>query len=185
MITHNFFNWCIKAHADTNQYYDEYLPYEFHLRLVHKVAKQFEHIWKHPIYTFSVIECGCFSHDIIEDARKSYNDVFKAAVKEFSEFTDGEKISRHIADLTFALSTEKGKNRNERANDKYYEGIRNTDGATFIKLCDRIANVEYGLLTNSEMPKIYRKEQSHFKENLYTEEYKEMWDYLDSLFLKA
>lgn len=31
----------IKAHHDTNHYYDDYLPYEFHLRMVSKAAKDF------------------------------------------------------------------------------------------------------------------------------------------------
>jgi hypothetical protein len=33
--------WCIEQHQNTNHFYDTYLPYEFHLRMVAKVAKDF------------------------------------------------------------------------------------------------------------------------------------------------
>lgn len=33
--------WCIKQHEETNHFYDKYLPYEFHLRMVAKVANDF------------------------------------------------------------------------------------------------------------------------------------------------
>ena len=69
-----------------------------------------------------------------------------------------------IADIVYACTNEKGKNRDERANDKYYEGIRTTSYAPFIKLCDRLANVRYSTLfdVNSKMAKVYKKEHEHF-----------------------
>ena len=33
--------WCIEQHTKTNHWYDEYLPYEFHLRMVAQAAKDF------------------------------------------------------------------------------------------------------------------------------------------------
>ena len=33
--------WILKQHTETNHMYDTYLPYEFHLRMVKNVAKQF------------------------------------------------------------------------------------------------------------------------------------------------
>lgn len=81
-----------------------------------------------------------------------------------------------IAELVYAVTNEKGRNRAERANDKYYEGIRNTEHATFVKLCDRIANIEYG--GKSDM---YAKENINFKRKLYDAKYDEMFDFIDWL----
>jgi (p)ppGpp synthase/HD superfamily hydrolase len=68
-----------------------------------------------------------------------------------------------VAEITYALTNEKGKNRKERANAKYYKGIRETPYATFIKLCDRLANVSYSKSVNSKMIEAYQKEQGGFE----------------------
>ena len=83
------------------------------------------------------------------------------------------------------FTNEKGKNRKERANDKYYEGIRNTPGAVFVKLCDRIANVQYSKMTGSRMFDKYREENDNFviKLGFYdNHRYVEMFNYLNQLF---
>ena len=50
---------------------------------------------------------------------------------------------------------------------KYYEGIRNTAGAIFVKLCDRLANVKYSKDTNSRMLEVYKSEYSEFINALF------------------
>jgi hypothetical protein len=82
------------------------------------------------------------------------------------------------------LTNEKGKNRKERANAKYYEGIRNTPYAVFVKICDRIANVEYSKHSGSRMYDMYRKEFVDFIFELDPHgdsPYQEMIDYLRGL----
>ena len=180
-------NWCVLQHKNTNHYYDKYLPYEFHLRMVAQVYKDFEHIlpkdnyWDDPfdkggrddesVTWAEVIEPACWGHDLIEDTRCSYNDV-KSYLGTFS------------ADIIYACTNEKGKNREERGNDKYYEGIRNTKGAAFVKLCDRIANIQYSKLTKSRMFEMYKKENEKFVSSLNRDEYPTMFDYIESLFLE-
>jgi (p)ppGpp synthase/HD superfamily hydrolase len=113
-----------------------------------------------------------FGHDLIEDTRVSYNDVKKV-------------LGEDAADIIYALSNEKGKNRKERANDKYYTGIRNTPGAVFVKLCDRIANVQYSKMTGSSMFEKYKKENIDFMVGLgrrVGNAYEEMYQYLINLF---
>lgn len=161
--------WCILQHQDTNHYYDEYLPYEFHLRMVVNVCRKFWHLLPSKFTTLIDVENACWGHDLIEDARKSYNDVKKV-------------LGVTAADIIFAVSNEKGKTREEKANDKYYQGIRDTPGATFVKLCDRIANVQYGKLTNSGMFLKYEKENPHFLESIAADRYPEMKQYLINLF---
>lgn len=148
--------------------YDTYLPYEFHLRMVVNVYQRFKDILPsnieygtgdrviNPVAQLSVshvIHLACYGHDLIEDTRVSYNDVKKV-------------LGEGAADIIYAVTNEKGKNRKERANDKYYEGIRNTDGAVFVKLCDRIANVQYSKMTGSRMFEMYKKENEEFGEKL-------------------
>jgi len=188
--SHKVINWCIEQHTKTNHFYDTYLPYRFHLEMVDNVAEQFEHLLddKHDYFTGEEIKynrdntislreacrMATYSHDLIEDARVSYNDV-------------KDKLGYEAADIVYAVTNEKGKTRKDRANDKYYEGIRNTPGATFVKLCDRIANVQYSKLTKSRMFEMYKKENEHFMSQLaYIESgnhpYKTMFEYLINLF---
>lgn len=48
-----------------------------------------------------------------------------------------------VADIVYAVTNEKGKNRSERANEKYYQGIRENKLAVIVKICDRLANALY------------------------------------------
>jgi (p)ppGpp synthase/HD superfamily hydrolase len=117
---------------------------------------------------------AAWGHDLIEDTRNSYNDVMQV-------------LGQEAADIIYAVSNEKGKNRKERANDKYYEGIRNTPGAVFVKLADRIANVQYSKMTQSRMFEMYKKENDHFLMSLGFVEGQahplgEMCRYLEKLF---
>ncbi len=159
--------WCIDQHRKTNHFYDTYLPYEFHLRMVVQVCKEFANIYPNQ---WSDLELACWGHDLIEDARVSYNDCKQV-------------LGVYVADIIYAVSNEKGKNRQERANDKYYEGIRNTEGATYVKMCDRIANIQYSKLTKSKMFEMYKKENKQFVQQLYSDGYIVMFDYLDCLFV--
>jgi (p)ppGpp synthase/HD superfamily hydrolase len=157
--------WCIEQHRKTNHMYSEYLPYEFHLRMVAEVANDFKHLLDDTKDYFTGKETvrhdenkvtlrtaclrGVWAHDLCEDCRVSYNDV-------------KNKLGQEVADIVYAVTNEKGKTRAERANDKYYEGIRNTPGAVFVKLCDRIANVQYSKMTKSRMFEMYKKENTNF-----------------------
>lgn len=175
-----YINWCIEQHASTNHFYDKYLPYEFHLRMVDGVRKQFEHLIKNSsmkkdgdINSHAVIKRACWGHDLIEDCRVSYNDV-------------KQNLGYQAADIIYAVTNEKGKNRHERANDKYYQGIRDTPGAVFVKLCDRVANVQYSKMTRSRMFELYRDELDDFVVKLgydtNTHPLFEMFSYLINLF---
>lgn len=191
MISHDKKKWCFEQHEKTNHYYSEYLPYKFHLEMVANVFKQFSYLLdneldyytnqpilsikpdEHPITLRGACEIACYAHDIIEDTRNTFNDVKLV-------------LGLEVAEIVYALTNEKGKNRKERANDKYYVGIRNTKGATFVKLCDRIANVQFGKLTKTRQFEMYLKENDEFIEKLgYSpmgfHELKPMFEYLIEL----
>ena len=143
--------FAIEAHAKVNQQYDG-KPYSVHLCMVYSQAIQFiSHIPKHR--RDDVLN-AVWLHDTIEDCGLTYNDILKISNKE-------------VAEMVYAVTNEKGKNRQERANDKYYKGIRETEFATFIKLCDRLANVLYSRETDSRMLHVYRNENEEFLKHLF------------------
>lgn len=159
----------IKAHYDTNHYYDDYLPYEFHLRMVVKAAKDF--IYLIPADKIYTIISAAFLHDGIEDARLNYKSIEKATNKEVAE------IVRAVTNYG------RGRNRNERMPDFIYDDIKEVPYATFVKLCDRIANVQYSKMTGSDMFDKYKQEHTHFKAKLYIiGENEPVWEYLDDIF---
>jgi (p)ppGpp synthase/HD superfamily hydrolase len=162
-------NFAIKAHHDTNHYYDDYLPYEFHLRMVVKAAKDFIYlIPEDKIYT---VIAGCWTHDSVEDARQNYNSIKKITNTEVAE------IVRAVTNYG------RGRNRDERMPEFCYEDIRNTPYATFVKLCDRISNVQYSKMTGSDMFDKYKKEHTFFKTMLYIPGKNEpLWEYLNDMF---
>lgn len=171
----NKIDWIIKQHEDTNHKYDKYISYEFHLRMVVEVAKKFQNLITYS-KDLDAVMLGAWGHDLIEDTRVSYNDVKL-------------ELGEMAADIIYACTNEKGKNRKERANHKYYDGIRTTPYAVFVKLCDRIANVQYSKMSGSRMFEMYRKENPDFMaqlgfgpENNYLHEYADMFCYLSKLF---
>jgi len=155
-----------KAHGDTNHLYDGKPYADAHLAPVVAVFHRFKNLI--PSEDRDIVEGGCWTHDTIEDARKTLNDVRKACGPE-------------IAEIAYALTNEKGRNRKERANAKYYQGIRDTRYATFVKFCDRIANIEHGLTNGGHMVDGYRKEHSHFMDELYTPELQPMVEHMEKL----
>jgi (p)ppGpp synthase/HD superfamily hydrolase len=167
MIVEKAKKYAEQCHNSTNQMYDN-KPYTFHLQMVVDVANQFIHLI--PENLRADVIAGCWVHDCIEDCRQTYNDVVKAT-------------NQMVAEYAYALTNEKGKTREERANDKYYEGIRNLPYATFIKLCDRIANVLYSKQNQSEMFDKYVEEYSLFEKKLYEPQYSEMFDYIRNVII--
>ncbi|NBO22647.1 HD domain-containing protein, partial [bacterium] len=142
--------WCIEAHKIVNHMYGEH-PYEYHLNLVFKFAVQFIELLPETLRRDCLV--ASWAHDTIEDCRLTYNDVKKV-------------LGENVAEIVYALTNEKGKTRKERANDKYYEGIRNTPGAVYVKLCDRLANIHHSVSINSRMVDVYRKENVEFLHNM-------------------
>lgn len=138
--------FAIEAHASTNHTYDN-KPYSIHLTMVANIARKYIDII--PDQCQDEVLSACWLHDTIEDCRLTYNDL----KNEFGE---------NVAEIVYAVSNDKGKNRKERAGNKYYDGIRRTAWATFVKLCDRLANIQYSNETQSRMLQVYQKEQENF-----------------------
>lgn len=138
--------YAISRHEETNHLYDGHL-YKVHLGMVNAYAEKYIKII--PQKDRENTLAAAWTHDIIEDCRQTYNDVKNATNQE-------------IAELTYALTNNKGKTRNERANSKYYQDMAKVPGAQYLKLCDRMANYNYSLITGGPMLEKYREEMFDF-----------------------
>lgn len=160
--------YAIKCHSSTNHYY-EGIDYEYHLKMVVKAAHSFRYVLGNvPEEEWEKVIAACWCHDVIEDTRQTYNDV-------------KEVVGEDVADIVFALTNEKGKTRKERANDKYYEGIRATRFASFVKICDRIANVTHSVNSGSKMAEMYAREGDFFGQQLFNKALAPMFSHLNEL----
>lgn len=74
------------------------------------------------------------------------------------------------AEIVYALTNDKGRTRAERAGEKYYQGIRETPYAPFVKLADRLANITYSFThtneANNHMKGVYAQELPHFLQTI-------------------
>jgi (p)ppGpp synthase/HD superfamily hydrolase len=158
--------FALKAHADVNQMYRD-KPYSFHLEQCDMLFERFKHLL--PPEDVDDAHGGMWCHDTIEDTGKTFNDVKKAT-------------NETIAEYAYRLTNEKGRNRHERANEKYYREIKEYKHAAFDKLIDRIANITFSKINGDSMFKTYQKEHLFMVQHMYTEgKYEELWNALSNL----
>lgn len=150
-----------ELHQSVNQVYGDDLPYGYHLDMVVNGIRDFGHLVCAREEDVLPLFFGGYYHDSIEDARMTYNDVVKTARRFLTE----EQVLM-AAEIAYALTNDKGRNRAERAGEKYYQGIRETPYAPFVKLCDRLANITFscsGVNRDSlRMKEVYKAEMPHF-----------------------
>ena len=150
------------AHSDVNQFYGNGLPYSYHLDSVAEYVRRYGHLVCNLHQDVLPLMFGAYFHDSIEDARLSYNDVTKKAL----DIGLSDVQAYMGAEIVYALTNEKGRTREERANQRYYEGIRLTPYAPFCKMCDRLANLNFSAQqidkSNIHMLEVYRNELPHF-----------------------
>ena len=183
-MTQNEFQECVKKYAETieaikqsahqlhdhvNQTYDKTHPYGFHLDMVVDSVYQYGHEVCAEEKDVLPLFFGAYYHDSIEDARQTYNDV-KATARQYMD----EDQALMAAEIAYALTNDKGRTRAERAGEKYYQGIRETPYAPFVKLADRLANISYSFThcndANAHMKDVYRNELPHFLEAITSAE---------------
>ena len=156
-----------QLHEHVNQHYDKVHPYGFHLDMV--VDSVYKYGYEVCAEEKDVLPLffGAYYHDSIEDARQTYNDVTATARQYMNE-----QQTYMAAEIAYALTNDKGRNRAERAGEKYYQGIRETPYAPFVKLADRLANISYSFThrsdSNAHMKGVYQKELPNFLEAITT-----------------
>jgi (p)ppGpp synthase/HD superfamily hydrolase len=158
--------WIIDQHRSTNHKYGDE-EYDYHLQMAVYVFEEYAYTLE-DFGMYDDVLLATWGHDLIEDTRNNFNSIKQV-------------LGETAANIIYAVTNEKGKNRKERANDKYYDGIRETKGANFVKLCDRIANVKYSKRTEGNLLEMYRKENEHFMRAIDAHKYPEMTEHLKNL----
>ena len=157
-----------ELHQSVNDTYGDNLPYGVHLDMVAEGVSRYGHLVCVCEEDVVPLFFGSYFHDSIEDARTTYNDVMKIALRWMTE-----KQAQMATEIVYAVTNDKGRTRTERAGEKYFEGIRKTPYAPFVKLCDRLANVTYSCSTDNDrdsdrMKAVYKSEMSTFLPSLYS-----------------
>jgi hypothetical protein len=161
--------YAFKCHEEVNQSYDG-MPYSFHLDMVDAVIVQFQHLISSK-ERIPIVRAGGRCHDLLDDARQNYNDVKR-------------ETNVEVAELAYAMKDHKGRNRKERHNADYFNGLIAIEDGVYLKLADRIANIKHSKKRNSRMITVYREEAGYFAEMMHLEnypQYKEMIDYMNEL----
>ena len=136
-------------------------PYTKHLKDVVSVLKSF------GIVESSLL-AAAWLHDAVEDTPLT----IEAVQAEFGA---------DVASLVYAVTTEPGKNRKER-NAKTYPKIKAIKEAVYLKLADRIANVQASIESSPQKLKMYQKEFPEFKAALKQPGVADnMWLFLEEL----
>jgi (p)ppGpp synthase/HD superfamily hydrolase len=156
--------------VECNQKYNKTLPYSFHLQMVEAQAELFKKLIPVDEPYYSAVWIGISGHDSVEDCRVTYSDI-------------RELFGKEAAEIIYLCTENKGRNRADRKSDKWFEDLKTNDLAIFVKLCDIIANVKFSLLTNSSMFNKYKLEYfAKVKPHLYSDDYKDMFEYLEKMF---
>ena len=142
---------------DDQKYGDN--PYVYHLERVLRNVKTYESFYGDDPELMRALEMSAIFHDTLEDVTGyTYNDLKKDARVVFSD----EFYVNMVAEIVYACTNNKGRTRAERAGEEYYEGIRKTGYAPFVKACDRLANIEFAKSQGSSMYKKYIQEMPEF-----------------------
>lgn len=135
--------FAVRAHA-AQKYGDG--PYEIHLRHAVRVLEE-EGLSQSP-----VLQAATWLHDTVEDTNTSLEEI-------------DIRFGAEVKDIVWRVTDEPGANRKERKL-KTYPKIQGHRGATIVKLCDRIANVEASK-TNPSKLDMYLKEYPDFRTHLF------------------
>lgn len=158
----------VMLHHKVRQKYGD-LPYGFHLKDVFQ--KCFLFMYQIPFsYTErELVLTAALYHDSIEDARLTYANLVAY-------------YGLEVANIVYCCTNEKGKTRKDRANDKFYNELVENYLAVYVKLCDRMANVESSKVNKPSMYTKYIKEMpefiNHLSKNGLDERYKLMFEHL-------
>lgn len=165
-------NFCKKSHQNVNQFYGKgnSHPYSFHLDLVNSVSNMYlNDTILGGSYSSKVVEWAIWGHDLIEDCRFTYNDIVKniSALKPIGtsplDKKRNEQFSIDVAECIFLCTDYRGRNRDERKPPLFWEELSANKLAIAVKMCDTLANMRYGYITNSSMLKAYTKNVSFYK----------------------
>jgi (p)ppGpp synthase/HD superfamily hydrolase len=156
----------VVAHGEQN--YGPH-PYERHLM---QVVRNVWRFWEGDEELLPTLECSAWLHDTLEDTAVDVSTV-------------RERFGDTIADIVELVTDAAGEDQEQRHRNTY-PLMRANALAVFVKLCDRIANVEASLDTKPDSMSKYGREYPYFRDTLHRPgEYDRVWRYLDFLFADA
>jgi (p)ppGpp synthase/HD superfamily hydrolase len=160
--------YACNLHAERNLTYGGGQPYSVHLQMSRDFAMQF--IYLIPEKWRDVVLASIWLHDTIEDCAITYNNI---------KFEFGVPVAENVIAVTNDI---RGRTRKDRA-ESSYPHIKASKYASFIKLCDRLANTKYSKDSGSTMFDKYKSELDSFKSNIYVEEFRldDMWSELERI----
>jgi (p)ppGpp synthase/HD superfamily hydrolase len=172
ILKNNFkIDWIFNKHVYNGNLYDG-KPYSFHLKMCTDIME----IYIHNLNDEDIedVYLAVNGHDLLENTNTNYENVF-------------EYLGENVSNIIFAVTHPIGRNRKEKNSIEYFEKIRNTKNAVFVKLCDRIANVTYSKSNgNAQKLQMYKDEHKDFERMIgrYTnnKKYEDMFVELDKLF---
>ena len=144
-------------------------PYVYHLEKVAETVTQYLDFYGDDIELKKALIVAAWFHDSLEDCYKyKYADLKKDVSKCLN---DDDFYTKMVSEIVYACTAEKGRNRAEREGERYFEGIRNTGYAPFIKACDRLANISNAERMGEEkLLKMYKKEMPMFLNSISAED---------------
>jgi len=157
-----------KIHAERGLTYSD-LPYQVHLQMVVNFANYFRPLLRMSPEEFYEVLMACWLHDTVEDCGISYGKIEK-------------KYGRNVAEYVWAVSGF-GRNRKER-NACVEPKIKGNLIPTYVKMCDRLANVTFSKFFDPGSRMYYGQyvvEWSEFKNKYYIPELDPMFAYMDKL----
>lgn len=171
-------NFAKKSHQETNcRYGDE--DYFIHLSLVAELVQKHSSVFTN-IYDVQVVYAAAYCHDLIEDARVSYDTILKISNKD-------------VADVVLAVTDVHAENRLMRHLLTMHKTVKDYR-AIFLKLCDMYVNASYSKSHKHSMYKKYVEEYTYrkpifitalnwYKPHFHQEELNILWKKLDEIHL--
>lgn len=160
--------FAIKWHGD--QKYGDH-PYVKHLDDVYAVANEFINCidFYEVCANIDDVYDACYLHDILEDTKVSYGELYM-------------NFSWETVNIIQNVTDEPGPTRKIRKRNTWHK-IRSSSLSTFVKLCDRIANVQNSKKNNPQLFKMYQKEFPLFEAALYNprHDFDKIWDVVRKL----
>jgi (p)ppGpp synthase/HD superfamily hydrolase len=152
------------AHADQKH---GTRPYIMHLWEVADTVKKYSYLVPESEHESLIV--AAFLHDIVEDTSVTIEEIIG-------------QFGSHVGTLVELVTNKPGVNRAAR-HEATYHLIAGNQGATFLKLCDRIANVSHTIaVSDKKFFKMYSKEHNAFKAIMHKPGiFEDMWRDLDAL----
>jgi (p)ppGpp synthase/HD superfamily hydrolase len=159
----------IMEHNRANDYYYGH-PYETHLTMVNDYAYKYLYLLDSAYHDNVLAACWC--HDLLGSTRVKYQDIAKLL-----NF-DSAEIIRAVT------SDPRGRTRKERLNGAILKEIQASKEATFVKVCERIANTIYTKIKKKEVYNVYRNEYFDFAEALFRHDLSPLFKELEKITLE-